>query len=707
MAIIGEIRKHSGIAVLIVGIAIVAFIIGDLFKGNSKQPALGVIDGEEITYNRYYELITERENLIKQQQQTNQITNEQSYQIREEVWKELVETKLIGKEYDQLGLQISQREMSDMFVGDFIHPYLRQMFTDPSTGVYNTQLIAQYINNFEQLKPEQQYEWVQLEKYVKQSRQQEKYNVLVASGFYFPAKMVEKMAEIESHSANTRVISLPFQSVSDDQVSLTEEDYKAYYEKHKKEYKQQAQARDLDYIVFPVNPTASDMAKIQNSVFKVWNEFQTVGDDEIAMFVNSESEANARYDSAFVKSSSFVAPFDSLIANATAGEFIAPQIVKQQWMMAKVQKIENRPDSLRASVIVVLNNNLGQEIPRTPEQSKALTDSIERELKAGRMDFTQAVMAFSDDPTKTENQGDMGWALDGAYGMLNEQMISTNVNDVFVFERPDKGGYHIVKVTGKTPATKKYRVATIVRDIVPSDETANAVYAQANKFASDVMSHADMISAAQAQNLMIRNADFTLANANRLPGVENARPIIQWAFNEETEKGQVAPQVFESDDMYVVVALKEIREKGYATLDQVRNYIEGQVRNEKKAEILMDKAEKAMTASKDIVSLSVSLQSAIDSVSDVNFNNYSFGKFGPEMSALGSVAATKGAKLLAPVKGYYGIYLIQVDDVQQKAAGDVNMKKQSLEMEAQQKVRYLLDILKENANVEDNRVIYF
>ena len=121
----------------------------------------------------------------------------------------------------------------------------------------------------------------------------------------------------------------------------------------------------------------------------------------------------------------------------------------------------------------------------------------------------------------------------------------------------------------------------------------------------------------------------------------------------------------------------------------------------------MAKAEEAVATTKDIVALSAKLQAPIDSVSDVNFNSYSFGKFGPEMNAIGSVAATKEAKLLAPMKGYYGVYLIQVDNVQQVSPADVNVKKQGMEMEAQQKLRYLMDVLKENTKIEDNRVIYF
>ena len=705
MAIIGEIRKRSWIAVVIVGVAIVAFIISDLFKGNSKQPPLGVIDGKEVSYNRFNELFNQREALLKKQQQSDQITAEQSNQIRENVWNELIETQLTSQEYEQLGLQVSQREMNDMYMGDFIHPYLRQMFTDPNTGVYNPQIVAQWINNFDQLTPAQQEDWVSVEEYVKLSRQQEKYNMLIAKGFYTPNKMAEKMAEMDNHVADARVVALPLHTISDDQVTLTEEDYVKYYEKHKKEYKQN-EARDLDFIIFPVNPSAADMIEIQNGVFKTWNEFQTVEDAELAMFVNSESEANRRYDSTFVKASSFAAPFDSLVANATAGQFIAPQVVGRQWMMAKVQEIENRPDSLRASVIAIFNSNLTSEIARTPEQSKALTDSLEREIKAGRLDFAQAVMMFSDDPAKTENQGDMGWLLDGEYGLLNEKIIATNTNDIFVFEVPGNAGYHIVKVTGKTPATKKFKVATIVRDIVPSSATTNEIYAQANKFASEVSTHAEMLEAAKEQNLMVRSADYTQINATSISGISNARSIVQWAFNEETEVGAVAPQVYESDDMYIVVALKEAWTKGYAPLNQARKHIEGWVRNDKKADILMAKAEEAMSQTKDINALAAKLQASVDSVSTITFNGYTFGKFGQEMSAMGSVATAEGAKLLAPVKGAYGVYLIQVDNVTPTPV-DANITKQRAEMEAQQKVRYIMEVLKENVKIEDNRIIYF
>jgi peptidyl-prolyl cis-trans isomerase D len=705
MAIIGEIRKRSGLAVGVVFIALAAFVITDFVKRGVEQPELGEIDGKEINYGHFNELVTQRENLVRQQQ-NGQITTEQSNQIREEIWVELIENTLTQQEYDALGLRVTSRELSDMYLGDFIHPYLRQQFTDPATGVYNAQGVAQYVNNFDQLSPEEQASWMEMEKAIKTAREQEKYNSLIAKGFYIPNKLAEKVAEMEANSANVRVVSLPYGTISTEELNLKEEDYKKYYEAHKNEYVHAQDACDLDFIVFPVTPSMADLTKIQNEVFKVWDEFQTVDNSEIAFFVNAESEANRRYDSTFVEAKAFPAPFDSLIASSSVNQFFAPQIVGSQWMMSKVLKIENRPDSLRASVIVLLNNKIDPQFTRTPDQTKALTDSIEREYKAGRLDFDQAVMAFSDDPSKAQNTGDMGWALDGGYGLFNENIIATSLNDIFVFERPDNGGYHIVKVTGKTPAKRKYRVATIVRDIVPSDETARMIYANASKFVEGNPSHTEMLAAAQEQNLMVRNADFTPSNAYSLPGIANARSIVQWAFNSETEIGSVAPQVFDADDMYIVAALKDIRKKGIAPYTQVRKYIENEVRIDKEAEILVAKANEAINSTKDINVLASKLQSNVDSVSSISFNSYSFGRFGAENRALGAVAATKGAKLLAPVKGGFGVYVIQVDNVSANPT-NVAVSKGRMEMESQQKIRYIKEALKDKIKIKDNRVTYF
>ena len=198
MGIIGSIRKHSWIAVAVVGVAIVAFIIGDLTKNNRGIPDMGKINGTTITYQRFTELTEEMENNYKRQQGVSQVPADMDYQIREQVWQNLLTETLIDEQFAKLGLTVTPAEVSDMYVGTFVHPYLRQLFTDPKTGEYRVQAIQYYVDNFENLDTAQRMEWAEVEKYVKQDRKQQKYSALISRGFYMPNAIAKQVAAMSN-----------------------------------------------------------------------------------------------------------------------------------------------------------------------------------------------------------------------------------------------------------------------------------------------------------------------------------------------------------------------------------------------------------------------------------------------------------------------------------------------------------------------------
>ncbi len=704
MGIIGKIRKNSWIAVALVGVAIVAFIFQDLTKNRSGIPDMGKVNGETMTRQRFDELVERAENNYKMQQQVAQVPSEMQSRIRESVWSEFVEETLFEEQAEKLGLQVTSGELGDMYTGKFIHPYLRQYFTNPQTGVYDTLGVRRTLENFTSMDTTQRMQWVELEKAVKKDRMQQKYASLIASGFYMPKALAEKLAVYSQEVSNVRVAALPFQSVSDDEVTLADADYKNYYEEHKAEFRVVEEFRDVEFLVYPVNPTPQDLAEIQASVEKTWEEFQTVENEEIPFFVNGESYRS--YDSTYVKASTFKAPFDAQIEAATAGTFIAPAIVGNEWMMAKVMSTAVRPDSLRASAILILNSKAGSNITtRSEEQAKKLADSVLALVNGNRMSFEEAVEQFSDDPQKGETKGDMNWQPDGGYGLLNEQIVNTAVGTSFLFERPDGYGYHIVKVTDKTPASKKYRVALITREIVPSKATNDAVYTQAHKFASQNRTLKSFEASAQEQNLQMRNARVGLMSEN-LAGVPSAREIVRWAFNKETEIGAVTDQVYECGDVYVIAALKDVFKKGYATLDQVRPMIETDVRREKKAELMMARAEEAAKAANDINSIAVKLNVAVDTLDSVAFNGNYFGKFGMEPKVQGVIAATKSG-MTQPVKGANGVYMVQVDNKAKVEGPDAALVRAQMEQGYRNKVRQITEVLRLKANIEDNRNEHF
>lgn len=704
MGIIGSIRKHSWVAVAIVGIAIVAFIIGDLTKNRGGIPDMGKINNTTITAQHFNALAEEMENNYKAQQGVGQVPSDVEYQIREQVWQNLIEENLTGVEFEKLGLTVSPREVSDMFNGKFIHPYLRQVFTNPQTGEYDFERVNYFSNNFDQLDTATRTQWVEIEKFVKKDRMTQKYETLIRKGFYTPKAMAEQIAKLGASASNVRVAMVPYQVVSDEEATITDADYQQYYKAHKNEYRIREELRELHYIVFPLVPTAEDQTKIAEDVQKVWEEFQNTNDEEIAFFVNAESDRS--YDSTYRKASE-LAPIDSLVANSVKGAFIAPRIAGNEWVMAKVLETAVRPDSLRASSIYILNDKAGMaSVTRSDDQAKALADSIAAVLKANKMSFEDAVVQYSDDPQKSENAGDMRWQLDGNYGFLNEEIVNTPVNGIFVYRHPSEVGYFVVKVTDKTPAQKKFRVAMVTREIVPSEATERNIYNVANKFAGANRSYDEMLAAAQQQNLMIRNGMANLMS-NALPGLSNARSIVQWAFNEKSEAGMVADQVFESDDMYVVVALKEVYKVGCPSVDQLRGNIEQQVRLDKKAEILLARANEAKQAAKDINSIAVKLATVVDTVENVSFNDYYFDRFGMEPKVLASIAANKGNNLIGPIKGANGVYMIQVDATTEKPMADTEAIRSNMGQAAMQKGRGYLQALKDNARIVDQRNKFF
>lgn len=705
MGIIGSIRKHSWVAVAVVGVAIVAFIIGDLTKNNRGIPDMGKINGSTISYQRFTEMTEEMENNYKRQQGINQIPADVEYQLRDQVWQTLVGETLTDEQFEKLGLTVSPAELNDMYVGTFIHPYLRQSFTDPKTGEYQTQTIQYYVDNFENLDTMQRIQWVELEKAVKADRKQQKYSSLISRGMYMPNNIAQQIASLGSKVSNVTALNCSYQSVSDDEITLTDADYQNYYKKHKAEFRLREELRELNYIVYPIVPTQQDLADIQASVEKTWGEFQTIEPEELIFFVNSESDRS--YDSTYRKASEFGSPMDSALMGASAGSFISPRMVGNEWMMAKVLDVANRPDSLRASAIYIFNDKVGGEITRGDEQAKLLADSVLNIVRSGAMTFEEAVNQYSDDPQKAENNGDMMWQLDGNYGFLNEDLVNTPEGGVFVVKHPNEVGYFVVKVTGKTTPHRKYRVATIARTIAASETTTRNIYNNANRFAGNNRTFAEMTATAQAENLQVRNSMIN-AMSYSMPGINNARSIVQWAYNEKTQVGDVADQIFEADDQYIVAALKDVYKVGYATLDQVRPSIENQVRIEKKAELLKARLEEAKGANANLTAIAAKMNVALDTLDSISFNDYFLGKYGMEPKVQAAIAAAEPNTLVGPIQGANGVYMVFVnsrsDNPAAPAADAIRSQRQQSFM---QNLRNIQQVLKDHAKVVDQRNKFF
>lgn len=708
MGIIGNIRKHSWIAVTIVGVAIIAFIIGDLQK-NRSQEAFAKLDGDEVTYDYFNSRVLQRE-------QDYNMRGNSNYAFKEGVWQEILQERLLDKEMSALGVVVTDAEVSDMYVGRFIHPQLQQQFTNPQTGQYDRQGISNYVRQIENLPDtsEAKAQWLKYQEQVREDRQRTKYIAMLQNAMYMPKAIAEKIAEMSAKQSDVRVAGMLYSQAGDVNVELTDADYQKYFDTHKKELNRDVfrmdnrEQREVAYAVFTAQPSQKDIAELESEVSEWWSDMQTMDENSVIDFVNM----HGGYDSMFVSSDIFATPLDSVIKGSHAGMEIAPMVVQSltrdgynrytygEYVMGRVLKTEMRPDSMRISLILIPSQNYHQSITRTPEQAAHLRDSAMASIKGG-MPFEAAVAAFSIDTT---NGGDQNWQLDGAYGILNEDIVHHNVGDVFEKELPNKAGYFIVKVTGKTSNKMKYRVALAQKVITPSTDTEKDIRDRANQFASQYSTCQAMIEGAQSQNVQMRSA-LLISMSDSLTGFANTRDAVRWAFNEKTTPGAVSGEIYNSDYSYIVVGLREVYVPDHLTLDQARPIIENRVRLEKLGEQLVAKAEEAAKGTKDINAIAAKLNVGIDTVSGVAFGGY-LGRNGMEPKATSAIAAKKDTGIIGPIQGANGVYMISVDSNNTAANADAESIRQRYENAGMNGLNFLMPVLQSRIKIVDNRLMY-
>jgi peptidyl-prolyl cis-trans isomerase D len=709
MALIGTIRKKAGVLVVaIIALAILSFIFTDLFSNRDPRPTkIASVNGMDISFQEFEQMTANIEESMKQQYNVASLTNEQSFVAKQQAYQSLVSEKLLKQECESIGLKVTEAEMNDMFFGTFIHPSVRQNFADPTTGQYNPQVVKQYIAQFDKLPEEQKLQWSNFEASVKESRLQEKYNSLITSSFYMPAKIAEHMSGVSNKVVDARYVVMPFSSVEDNTIKVTEEDYKEYYNQHKNEYTLYENLRDIEFVKFSVLPSPSDIKAINDSVQKTFIEFQALEASELASFVSISSDRV--YDSLYYKRDALKGVFaDSLLAGKTAGSFIAPFQQGQNWIMAKITDIEQRPDSVRFSQILVLNSNASKDIKRTPEQAKTIADSLLNVFKANPAAFESAVAKHSDDPEAKNNFGDSGWILDGQLQSdLFDKLKASKDGDVFVYDLPNQLGHYLIKLKEKTAPVEKLQIAMIVMGVRASDNTINAIRDKANIFLGSAKTVAEMEAQAKKQNLNIltstvREMDY------QLNGTPYCREIIRWAFDEKTELNAVAPEVYELTDMFLVVALKDKKEKGVMPLEQVKSYMESQVKMEKKAEILMEKADKLLASNKTIENFASAAGLTIDSAMAVDFANPYFAAAGPEMRVIGNLSSASKTGLQKPVKGFNGVYVLNVDkQYTRPTKEDPRLIQQQFRTKSFQKAQMLMQVLQMEADIKNHFTFFY
>lgn len=716
MAIIGKIRKNFGWGVtVIVALATLAFIFNDFGRQRGGFKDIASVDGMEIGIAEFDNLRELKENELKQQY--SKLNNEQQYQAKTSAYYELVTEKILDRECEKLGIIIGEEEMNDMFVGTFVASEIRQNFTDPTTGQFNAQQVKQIMQQYNQLAPEQQVIWNRIQKNAYAERLNTKYASLLASSFYMPKAMAKHISDTYDQTTDVRYAVLPFSSIEDDKVKLTDEDYEKYYNEHKNSFLSSEEMRQVEFVKFDVIPSGADIQALTDSAQRVFVELGNTSREDMYGFISTTFENN--YDSLYYevgsRGISMYFP-DTLLTGKGVGDMIEPRVVGDNWIMGKILDRQNRPDSIKCSAIAVYNNRVGaSEIKRTLQEQTLLVDSLMNVIKDSAQ-FTENVTKFSDDPNSKKQFGDMGWIRDGYVEELYKQMINTNVGGIFRYTLPDSIGEYIIRVTDKTAAKPKIQMATVVIGIRPSEATINNYKNKADDFLAKSKDLTSMKNLASKQNNNVLTSTLSTMSY-KLDGTPYAREIVCWAFG-DVKEGEVSNIVYELQDdgayntSFVVVGLKEIQEKGFIPLKQLKEnpQFERIVKAEKKAQMLIDDANKILKSATSINAFATTAKVTVDTVIGTDFSSYSFGRNGAEMRVIGTLSGIKNTGLQkTPIKGFNGIYVVEVDKIYKRAVKeDFNMIKQTYDNRMQQRMNQInpIAIIYRDAKVENNFIQY-
>ncbi len=707
MATLERIRNRAGLLVsIVIGLALMAFILGDLFRGGtnltSDQFEIAEINGISIDQRNYQKRLDEAMENAKRNSGESSLDERTMNQVRNQVWQQLLQEKVMGEEIGEAGIDVSVEELNDMVTGNNIHPQIRQIpiFQNEQTGQFDPQLVKRFIASFEQ-NPEARESWLAFEQGIKLQRINTKYYTAVQKGMFATDLQAQQTAVNKQRKVDFKYVAMPYTELKDEEISIDKADLEKYYNEHKKLFEQE-ETVDIEYITYPIEPSKEDINSIKKDVESLIPELKET--EEEAQFVTATSDQ--AFDPKFYKKGEYSnALLDSLMFEKEEGFIYGPYRENESFKVAKIAHIETRPDTIKIRHIVLVPNE-----QRNAQQTQQLADSLTQLIENGA-DFAQLAQKHSDDEETAVKGGNTGWknVEEVIYG---NALLDAGVGEVVKF--PTQQAFLIAEMTEKGKEVKQVQLAVISRDIIPSEETNDNVYKKASEFAGNHRTFKTFNQGIEeAPELTKKQANNLKTTSRQIAGLGTARNIIREAFFTEAnqiivDRSTQSP-IFEIGDNYVIGVVTEKSEKGYAPLEQVRATVERAVKKEKKAELLKEKIANALSGINNIDELAQALETEVKESKGVSFAAFSVPGLGMEPKVQGVASVLEQDEISAPIQGNNAVYVLQITNIQEAQENqNLAMEKASIERTYVSRAqREIFEALKDNAEIEDNRIKFY
>lgn len=701
MALIGKIRQNMWFVFALLGVALIAFMMMDSSGpggGGSQGSTAFSVNGDKVDVQQLQRLESIESN-------STGITGNQ---LRSKVFDDLITRTLVSNEAEALGLRVSEEEMEDLLFGSRLSPVIQQLFRDPRTGTVNRQNLLDVKTNLDNGTVNQNFMalWNEKTKQAENLEIQNKIGTMVSKGIYTPTWMAEELSKTNSIAADIDYVKVPFSAVADNEISLTDADYKAYMEENKNLYNNKEDGRVVEYVVFDITPSAKDSADILASVTEKAIEFEakTEGDSLYAV-------ANGgNYVNFYFKTEDLPEAFQDVASEMEIGAVHGPIVNERYYSAMKLIDRKVVADSVKLSHIF-------RPVERTNtslvNESIEYLDSLKNLIDRGIEEFDSLAIKYSQDPSTASKGGDLGYVTQGQFfPEINTPAFFTgDLNKVYRVQTDN--GVHLIKITERRFTTEdpKFKVAFINTGIEPSQETVGLITNNAAEFISDNRdittfrsNYAKYPSASLRTSKILKKKDYQF---EEFEFADDARNIVLWAFNDNTDVGDVSPdmytfrdELFNYESQLVIPALQATTSKGMSKLADVKNSISDQVMQYAKGQKIAE-----MMSGKAISELASMEGATTGNIPTARTSSAFLQEIGYQPNVVAAIIATPEGGNSEAIIGEDAVYKINVKSKTTNTASNSVFSKQSENMKARQNVNFLLfDAMKDNAEVKDKRM---
>ena len=690
MSIIQNIRERGAwIIFTIIVIALVAFILQDGVgrqNGGGNTNSLGTVNGEEIKKVAFEEKVE------------IQVQNYASQGIKREqiigfLWNQEVDLLLFKLEQEKLGISVGNKELNDVLFGN--ESPFKQEFTDRATGEFKVNDARQAIAQLKKSKNTDQIN--QIEKFYIapsiENRQRSKYQALVIKGIQFPKWLADKEFTESNAISNISYVSVPYNSILDNTIKVTNDDVAAYLKENKAAYQVEETSRNINFVVFSAAPSSNDSLNVYNQVASLKEGLKSATD--VSSYLNKVGSENIFYNSFLSKNRIQIPQKDSILSLPVGGVF-GPYIDGKNYTIAKVVGTTQWPDStsVRHILIATTNPQNGQQI-KDDSIAKKLADSISIAIRGGAS-FEALCQQYSDD------QGSK--PTGGKIEMFPQAQMTQAFND-FSFSNPvgtkqvvkTEFGYHYIEVLKQTPKVASYKIAYLSKPLLPSTETINAASTAAAQFATkstDLKSFNSNAIKANKQSLPatnIKENDFSIQ------GIGETRAMVRWIYEKSVND---ISEPFEVEDNYLVAIITSEDKKGLMGVETAKPEVEGIIRDQKKATII-----KTTFKGNSLEAYANSGKTVVQKLDSIGYVFSMLSNVGNEPKIIGA-AFNKSLlnKVSEPIAGNTGVFVVSVTALGAKPAQQDPLLYKEETLQRLRNVMFRTNVaLRKAANIKDNR----